>query len=623
MTKRVRKSQRGVVLVITFLIFMLLAVAGSTYVDHSTQALRMARRRQTEIQTVNLCEAGNQELLQSLWLPFETSQNYDTFDPATQGASVNNPMAAIQDSIPNVGSFASGVINVTSPDSYTRIITVRTTGWIDLNGNGLLDAGEPFKVVDATTTFSLNRSKVFDYTYFVNNYGWMDGFGQNDLIVNGDMRANGNFDFTNGSPTVNGSVYASFNQDLVPLDQGLVNTPPVKMTDSQYQQLESAGGSNAANNQYRMRQGYTQSTFGSPGSTQYETYKDLTFMSNGLIDPTSQTPTGAVLGDANGLKNWQLTTAGATATETVLDPTPTSQVVMPDLSDLSVYQNLSSTYVDNNPTYAGGQTNPNYGQGAYIQVYNPGLGGYQTVTTNGNISGSAILTGTAQHPIIVHGPSTVSQDVLIKGVVSGQGTIYAGRNVHIIGSIVYNDPPNFSGSNPTAIDAQNSAADLLALCARGSVMMGNTTQFANPYPLQYMTPPFTLGRYDDNGNWIPPFNAYDTDSTGRMLYQSVVPDFILNMLCENVDQIDAILYTNFVGGGNIATGGTGLQFNGSIISKNEAMVVWSLPMIENYDNRIHERTLSQQPLIDVNLPRSPTLLQSAWQDRGFTWVGMQ
>jgi hypothetical protein len=346
-------------------------------------------------------------------------------------------------------------------------------------------------------------------------------------------------------------------------------------------------------------------------------------MSNGLIDPTSQTPTGAVLGDANGLKNWQLTTAGATATETVLDPTPTSQVVMPDLSDLSVYQNLSSTYVDNNPTYAGGQTNPNYGQGAYIQVYNPGLGGYQTVTTNGNISGSAILTGTAQHPIIVHGPSTVSQDVLIKGVVSGQGTIYAGRNVHIIGSIVYNDPPNFSGSNPTAIDAQNSAADLLALCARGSVMMGNTTQFANPYPLQYMTPPFTLGRYDDNGNWIPPFNAYDTDSTGRMLYQSVVPDFILNMLCENVDQIDAILYTNFVGGGNIATGGTGLQFNGSIISKNEAMVVWSLPMIENYDNRIHERTLSQQPLIDVNLPRSPTLLQSAWQDRGFTWVGMQ
>ncbi len=608
---------------ITFLIFMLLAVAGSTYVDHSTQALRMARRRQTEIQTVNLCEAGNQELLQSLWLPFETSQNYDTFDPATQGASVNNPMAAIQDSIPNVGSFASGVINVTSPDSYTRIITVRTTGWIDLNGNGLLDAGEPFKVVDATTTFSLNRSKVFDYTYFVNNYGWMDGFGQNDLIVNGDMRANGNFDFTNGSPTVNGSVYASFNQDLVPLDQGLVNTPPVKMTDSQYQQLESAGGSNAANNQYRMRQGYTQSTFGSPGSTQYETYKDLTFMSNGLIDPTSQTPTGAVLGDANGLKNWQLTTAGATATETVLDPTPTSQVVMPDLSDLSVYQNLSSTYVDNNPTYAGGQTNPNYGQGAYIQVYNPGLGGYQTVTTNGNISGSAILTGTAQHPIIVHGPSTVSQDVLIKGVVSGQGTIYAGRNVHIIGSIVYNDPPNFSGSNPTAIDAQNSAADLLALCARGSVMMGNTTQFANPYPLQYMTPPFTLGRYDDNGNWIPPFNAYDTDSTGRMLYQSVVPDFILNMLCENVDQIDAILYTNFVGGGNIATGGTGLQFNGSIISKNEAMVVWSLPMIENYDNRIHERTLSQQPLIDVNLPRSPTLLQSAWQDRGFTWVGMQ
>lgn len=612
-------------LMITFLIFTLLAVAGSTYVDHSTQALRMARRRENEIQTMNLCEAGTQEALLNLWLPFQQTQTFTAFDAATSGASISAPLATIQSSIPNIGTntgaFASGVIAVAAPDSYTRIVTIRTTGWIDLNSDGLLDANDPFKVVDTTETFALERSPVFDYTYFVNNYGWMDGFSQNGLIVNGDMRANGDFNFTNGSPTVNGSVYATFNQNLVPACQGLINTPPVKMSDSQYQSLQNTSDPNAKNNEDRMRQDYQPSIFGSPGSSQYETYKDLTFMSNGLIDPTTQTPTGAVLDDANGLKSWQLTASGSTATETVLDPTPTQQLIMPDLSNLSTYQALASGYQDTQANFANGQPNPYYGQGAFIKVWNAGTNSYRSVTNNGIVNGSVILVGTSAHPILVHGPTSISQDALIKGTVSGQGTIYAGRNVHIIGSVIYNNPPNFTGSSATAIDNQNSAADLLGLCATGSVIMGNTTQFGFPYPLSYMTPPFTLGRYDANGNWIPPYNAVSTDSTGRMLYQSVVPDMIMNELCENVDQIDAILYTNFVGGGNIGTGGSGLQFNGSIISRNEAMVVWSLPMIENYDDRVHERTLTASPLIDVNLPRSPTLTRTAWQDRGFSWSG--
>jgi hypothetical protein len=617
-----KRKEKGVVLVITFMIFMLLAIAGSEYIDHSTQSLRVARRRENEIQTVNLCEAGAQEVFLNLWLPLQTNQTFAAFDASTAGASVSSPHSSIQDTIPGVGAFAAGVISVTSPDTYTRIVTVRTTGWIDLNNNGLLDGNEPFKVVDITATYSLDRSKVFDYTYFVNNYGWMDGFSQTQLIVNGDMRANGNFNFTNGSPTVNGSVYAAFNQNLAPLDQGLSDTPPVKMSDSQYQSLETQQGSGAVNNQNRMRQDYQSSIFGAPGTSEYETYIGLTFGSTGSIDSTTESPVGSFLADATGVKSWQLTNSGANATETILDSTPTQQLIMPDLSNLATYQAASTTYVDTSATYANGQTNPYYNKGAFIESWNTLTNSYQTVTVAGNVSGSAILVGTPAHPIIVHGPSTVSQDVLIEGTVSGQGTIYAGRNVHIIGSIIYNDPPNFTGSNPTAIDNQNSSADLLALCARGSVIMGNPTQFTAQYPLQYMTPPFTIGRYDQNGNWIPPFNAYNVDSTGRMLYQSVVPDATMNSLAQNVNQIDAVLYTNFCGGGNLGQGGTGLQFNGSIISKNEAMVVDSLPMIENYDNRIHERSLTAQPLINVNLPRSPALLISAWQDRGFTWVGM-
>lgn len=215
---------------------------------------------------------------------------------------------------------------------------------------------------------------------------------------------------------------------------------------------------------------------------------------------------------------------------------------------------------------------------------------------------------------------------MIKGYIAGQGTIYTGRNVHIVGSIRYSTKdatgqtvgtPDFRGSDPDAIDNANEVRNMLGLAARGSVIMGNTTTFTSSYPLYYMRPPFTKGRWDENGNWIPPYDATQTDYTGRKKYQSTISDSTMNSIAEGINQLDAILYTNFVGGGNIGTAGGGIAFNGTIISKDEAMVVFSLPMRMNYDHRIRERKISKAPLIDIQLPRSPTLLRSTWQDQGF------
>ena len=147
-------------------------------------------------------------------------------------------------------------------------------------------------------------------------------------------------------------------------------------------------------------------------------------------------------------------------------------------------------------------------------------------------------------------------------------------------------------------------------------MMGNVSKFGFPYPLEYMTPPFTKGRYDEFGNWTPPFNATEIDYTGRKKYQSVYADSVINSISEPINVLDCILYTNFTGGGRLGEGGGGVTFNGSIISKDEAMVIYSLPMVMNYDHRIRERTLSQKPLIDIKLPRTPSTVRAVWQDRG-------
>ncbi len=50
-------------------------------------------------------------------------------------------------------------------------------------------------MLDQTIDLALSRSAVSDYAYFVNNYGWMYGFDNEQLVVNGDMRSNGDFEF--------------------------------------------------------------------------------------------------------------------------------------------------------------------------------------------------------------------------------------------------------------------------------------------------------------------------------------------------------------------------------------------------------------------------------------------
>jgi len=621
--------QRGSAFITTFGILALLGAAAMAFLDYSTQAVRIANRQVLDAQTTHLCEAGVQSVLRALWRPFKVEQKFVTMDSACLGASEDTPRVAQSGAIDGIGRFAAGVVGIQSPngDPYQRLVTVRSVGWIDRNSNGQWDAGEARKIVDVTAVFALARSQVFDYTYFVNNYGWFYGFSPTSMVVNGDVRANGNMDISGGFPTINGSIVAALNEKLVPAAPGLVNTPAVKDSNSTYR-------TKAANNP-RMRPGYSPTDHGAYGTAEWERWRDFLFdsaedavTSPGTPDSLALTGklAGAAVMDARGIRRWSKRTSSAATQTLQLDSSPTEEVIMPDLSDLTVYTAKSQNYVDNKATFQDGTANPYFGQGAWVKVWdqslNGGAGGYRTISNNGVVSGSAILIGTSTRPILVHGPVTFTQDVAIKGTVSGQGTIYAGRNVHIIGSVVYKDPPDFrktGGRNTQAqIDAYNEKRDILALAARGSIIMGSPRTLASSGVLKYMRPPFTKPRYDEFGNLVPAYDALAIDGTGFRLYQSVMGDNALHNVAETIYQLDVILYTNFLGGGNLGGGSTRIQFNGSIISKDEAMLLHS-SMEMNYDSRIRERGPNEEALIALDLPRSPVMLRSTWQDRGFVW----
>ena len=96
---------------------------------------------------------------------------------------------------------------------------------------------------------------------------------------------------------------------------------------------------------------------------------------------------------------------------------------------------------------------------------------YQVDQTAGAADkGAVVLIGTWDYPIVIDGPVVFESDVIIRGFVTGRGTIYSGRNIHVIGDINYKDPPYWpdNGSEPNT-----KGKDMLVLISRGSIVFGN------------------------------------------------------------------------------------------------------------------------------------------------------
>jgi hypothetical protein len=83
--------------------------------------------------------------------------------------------------------------------------------------------------------------------------------------------------------------------------------------------------------------------------------------------------------------------------------------------------------------------------------YDPATGPDLIQGQGGDDGKPLILMGTDTHPIEIDGTIVVKGDVIIRGVVKGRGTIYAGRNIHVVGDIEYANRPLWPalGRNPT------------------------------------------------------------------------------------------------------------------------------------------------------------------------------
>jgi len=417
-------------------------------------------------------------------------------------------------------------------------------------------------VIAATISYEMEPSPIFNYAYFINNFGWLWGGG---ITVNGDVRTNGNVSL-NGNPRINGDIYAATNADL------------------------GAAGTITGNSRFWDIPAYHNQAGPRPRPTN-------------PTDPAN--PGGTTYA------------AGYAGTSTRHENQRTMD--MPFLGDLATYRQLA---IANN-----GQIT----QGAAVLVNNIYNGNGPDGAAGTADDGTVVLIGTAANPVVIDGPVVVEGDVIIRGIVSGQGTIYTGRNMHIIGDIEYNAPPSWPKPDPTpgATDAVNATKDLLGLAAKGNVVIGDYTSPNWNFVRNYLSPPFTQGYVTDatdeslgydsdgdptNGYWFDGnYTNFDgglkCDGAGgteqRRFYESSLSDdFIASVAAPSnqIRNIDAVSYNNHAFAGRVGD----FTVNGSIVSRDEA-IIYSGHITMNYDPRIFETGIGA---IDIFLPRDLALPES-------------
>ena len=316
--------------------------------------------------------------------------------------------------------------------------------------------------------FGTGRSKVFDYAYFVNNYGWMSG---SSITINGDMRANGNVSLS--SSTVNGFVYAAANDELdVDGTVTLKGSPKIKSA-SAYRSASSTTSRSRPD------------TEDFSGSSEYDAYRKSAYdapESSGTIRaPTYKytTYTDAETGETITEKTQATPGTVASLSDKSIVNDESDSLPMPFVSDLDSYveyakeKNGRLTYPSYSYTDTFG-TNQTVGGGTVYAHYS----GTGPSGVEGNADqGALVLVGTKANPIVIDGPVVVDSDVIITGYVTGQGTIYSGRNIHIIGDVQYVNAPSWShpDSDDVAVNEANDAKDMLGLVAKGNIVIGDSS----------------------------------------------------------------------------------------------------------------------------------------------------
>ncbi len=646
---------RGAALIIGFAMIVMLTALTLAFSSRMTSTQLRMESDIAGVRSYELAQTWNALKIQEVWKGFkekpinqrvawlggEDANNNGRLDDGEDANSNGrlDPAAALnyQD---------SGWVAHNPGDTCTRIkvlyvykrdwALIRFTTW----GRGAdeMSGRTVVRKIQRVVRFELGPASAFDYAYFANNHASISG---DKLSIFGSVGANGNVELS-GNPLIDGNIFASANPDLGAL--GTV-TGTARRDSLENYRAKARTDPNAR------------------PTNPTAPPEDLN--GNGKLDPGEDSNSNGKLDNFA----FQLGYDGAPKTLTMQN-----QEVMPDFGNLDYYRGLAAAYVrPAHPEYgdSGGTggivkqlskpgldpTNPANYETLIDQTYGfAGELGFESLEVAGAIvlknfakklvlltgntlqNGNVALIGTAAQPIIISGPVVISSDLVIKGIIAGQGTFYTGRNTHVVGDLMYKNPPQWKQNDTHFAEtaARNKTMDMVGFGVAGNVVFGDYTDadtngdqwnsvmamlkppYTHPQKLPFNLLDLVFGLLDilngyDNGFGI--FNGDYTRTDGgrifnddgsiplfanRKFFQSSFPKAYIHSIADTPHEVHGIFYTAHFFGGRL----NNLQLYGAMIARDEAIVTNDGGSFF-YDPRLSKR----DPMTYVNLflPRNAAL----------------
>ncbi|MBL8732119.1 MAG: hypothetical protein JNN13_07095 [Planctomycetes bacterium] len=206
MTQRRSGGETGNALVMVLVVTI--AISGLLYASLATTTvdLRASAQSLDDVRTTALAQAGVERTLDQLR---GAGRKFNTINPmqGIQALFAGGTYTALAAAPIQVGSEVFGECSATATavvsDAEHMVITIDSTGYYPF-APVHRPPGAPAprrKSLRVTVEVDLEQSKVFDNSYFINNWGWFYG---SNMFCRGNARSNGQFDIAGYSPTVTG-----------------------------------------------------------------------------------------------------------------------------------------------------------------------------------------------------------------------------------------------------------------------------------------------------------------------------------------------------------------------------------------------------------------------------------
>ncbi len=633
-------NKNGMAMIVILPILLMITLLGIAAVMNSNTGIDISGSVKRGSQTFYVAEAGLERAINEyIWGNFYDENVSPITDPFGWLDNLGDSAFYQAIALGSEGTYTVYVDQVNNPGAQSPFIDCRD---VTIVAEGKAAGGNEMVTLQATMRFGILPAEVFDYSYFINHFGWWAGFGSGRAIANGNVRANGHFDLLSGYFTCNGNPrYDPVTGEVIDGGGVYAGGYVFPTSGSGYQGMAS----DAAN-----RHSYA-------GVDRAENDRALIEMPN-LNDPA-------------------------------------------DLDGDGIVQELNPYYIG---LANGDYGNPRGKVG--VDTNGDGVLQAGEVVVDGAFgddageSGDLALVGSATNPVIIEGTVAVTNNLAISGVVQGKGAFYVGRNTYVGTGVtyknqltarpVYSYPTETPEAYQTRVDqwkADNANADMVAFMTVNNIVAGNhtssswqnyitggsgwlrdyrnngredvgvdgvfgdLTSSSNPYQASEREADgyFTVIIADGNGHQhqadlpivggtaqvpsgyhIVPGTGEDIDGDGQyggtynysddIGFDVALTNFhnlpggissYADLASFSVSRMDGIFYTNHALAGWFDGG---CEFNGSVVARNESMILTSGNVKMNHDERLSS---NYQDLMAMNMyvPLTKAYSTISWEDK--------